>query len=871
MARPEPKKCPSDLILTASETRKQQPQTETMKTFPVLLGALLTAAATPQSLGAPSCLPPPANLVGWWSGEGNADDTVGARNGTLQGGATALAAGVVGACFSFDGTNSYVQIPDSVALRPTNLTIEAWVRFSSLDSAGNSQPGQQYIVFKQNTRSSYFEGFYLAKERRSGGDVFVFGVSSASGQGVEVNSAPIIATGVWYHLAGVRGPNFIQLYLNGQFVGQASVTFPQDYASSPLFFGTSGRSYWDRKLKGNLDEVSLYNRPLSATEIGALYAAGTAGKCKGGTPPTIAAQPQSQNVVVGGNAVFTVAASGGAPLSYQWLFRGTNSLADGSKFSGATTSTLTITGVQLTDAGGYSVVVSNSIGVAASATAVLTVAAAPLAPSITTQPASQTASAGANVVFNVAASGSAPLAYRWQKDSTGLNNGGTISGATTATLALASVQAGDAGNYRVVVTNAGGAVTSQVAVLSVNLSPVITTQPASRTAVVGGSTTFSVVASGTSPLAYRWRFNGSSLTDGGQISGASSPILSIGNVQAANAGGYSVQVSNVAGVVTSQVAVLTLPGNCVLPPAGLVGWWPGDGNANDIVGGRNGTLQGGATANAPGVVGTGFSLDGVNNYVQIPDSPVLKPAELTVECWVKWNNLTTAGTSVYPGQQYIVFKQNSRYADFEGYVLSKDRTWNDIVLWEVTSASGQLVRIDTTSPVTTNVWYHLAGVRGSNYIQVYFNGRLEAQTNVNFPQDYGNRPLFFGTSGQSYWDRKLSGVIDEVSLYNRALSASEIAALYAAGAAGKCKPGGLAMPIAPSLAAGAPGIRAAFAANGNFHFTLTGPEGKACVIEYSSDLEHWIEAGRDTLVGGQALFTEPMNAPRRFYRARLLP
>jgi len=242
-----------------------------------------------------------------------------------------------------------------------------------------------------------------------------------------------------------------------------------------------------------------------------------------------------------------------------------------------------------------------------------------------------------------------------------------------------------------------------------------------------------------------------------------------------------------------------------------VGWWPGDGNANDIVGTNNGIFRGGATADAPAVVGNGFSLDGTNKYIEIPDSPVLKPDELTVECWVKWDKLTTPGTSIYPGQQYIVFKQNTRGYDFEGYVLSKDRTWADIILWEVTSTSGQLVRIDSTSPVTTNVWYHLAAVRGPNYIQLYFNGQLEAQTNVTFPQNYGDWPLYFGTSGQAYYDKKLSGVIDEVALYNRALSASEIASLYAAGSAGKCKgTNGIVITAQPQSEVVAPGTTASF-------------------------------------------------------------
>ena len=89
--------------------------------------------------------------------------------------------------------------------------------------------------------------------------------------------------------------------------------------------------------------------------------------------------------------------------------------------------------------------------------------------------------------------------------------------------------------------------------------------------------------------------------------------------------------------------------------------------------------------------------------------------------------------------------------------------------------------------MTTNVWYHLAAVRGSNFIQLYVNGQLDSQTNVSFPQDYGTNALYFGTSGQPYWDRKLKGALDEVSLYNRALAAGEIAGIYAAGSAGKCR------------------------------------------------------------------------------------
>src|SRR5262249_16008290 len=147
-----------------------------------------------------------------------------------------------------------------------------------------------------------------------------FGVTSATGVAAEVDSTAAIATNVWYHLAAVRGSNFIQLYVNGAFIGQASVTFAQSYGTLPMFFGTSGQSFLVHKLSGTLDEVSLYNRALTSNEIAGIYAAGASGKCKPNAGVSITTQPQSQSIALGSNATFTVAASGPPTLSYQWLF-----------------------------------------------------------------------------------------------------------------------------------------------------------------------------------------------------------------------------------------------------------------------------------------------------------------------------------------------------------------------------------------------------------------------------------------------------------------------------------------------------------------------------------------------------------------------
>jgi alpha-tubulin suppressor-like RCC1 family protein len=311
------------------------------------------------------CQPSPNGLISWWPGDGNANDIAATNHGILQGGATAAFVGQVGNSFFFSGTNAYVQIPDSPALRPTNFTIETWVKLDAMNSPGSTaNPGVQFFVFKQNTLANYFEGFWLGKSRATGTDHFIFAVTSATGTFVPARSG-IMQTGIWYHLAAVRGPNFIQLYTNGQMAAQAPVNFPQNYGNHPLYFGTSGQPSYDAKMQGLLDEVTFYNRALTASEIAAIYAAGTAGKCK---EPEITLQPESQAIAIGSLATFTVAATGFGALTYQWRL-------DDVPLPGATNAMLTVTNLKLTDQGNYSVAVSNTFGLAISSNAWLQVTA----------------------------------------------------------------------------------------------------------------------------------------------------------------------------------------------------------------------------------------------------------------------------------------------------------------------------------------------------------------------------------------------------------------------------------------------------------------------------------------------------------------
>ncbi len=171
-------------------------------------------------------------------------------------------------------------------------------------------------------------------------------------------------------------------------------------------------------------------------------------------PLLITTQPQSQTNATETTAVFNVTGQGTAPLVFQWRFNGTN-------LTGANTNFYSIANVQTTNAGDYDVVMSDFSGSVTSAVAVLSIAGAPAAPSITAPPQNQVVNAGSSATFSVAASGTAPLNFQWRF------NGADIFNATNTSIAISNVQQTNAGNYFVVVTNSAGSVTSAVATLTV--------------------------------------------------------------------------------------------------------------------------------------------------------------------------------------------------------------------------------------------------------------------------------------------------------------------------------------------------------------------------------------------------------------------
>ena len=176
-----------------------------------------------------------------------------------------------------------------------------------------------------------------------------------------------------------------------------------------------------------------------------------------GDPPTITTPLQDQIVPTGSNATFSVSASGSTALSYRWQFQGSN-------IAGATTPAYTITNVNASKTGDYTVLVSNVVGTAAS-NARLDLSAAP---QIVTNPASRTVPAGTNATLTVGVSGSPVLTYRWHRNETALSDGAGIGGAATSSLTISNFQTLNEGAYHVVVSNSFGTVPSVPAQLMVD-------------------------------------------------------------------------------------------------------------------------------------------------------------------------------------------------------------------------------------------------------------------------------------------------------------------------------------------------------------------------------------------------------------------
>ncbi len=401
------------------------------------LGAAVAAlAALNVSAQTTNCVPPASGLISWWPGDGNANDFLGRANGTYSGGYTT---GIVGQAF----TSVSVAISNSPSLNPTNgITIEAWV-LTSGGGGGNSF----YVVSKDGDTANRQYILSIGPYGRFRAHIGVPALVYFDGQ-------TVVQPNTWYHVAMTYDRVALNLYVNGNLDGTIGATGPILVTPEPVRLG--GGSPYTPYYSGIIDEASLYDRALSASEIQAIYSANGAGKCKIPFPASIVSEPNSRTQNAGTDALFSVGAIGTPPLTYQWEINSTN-------VAGATGSNLTLTNVQSRDAGVYRVVVTNSVATVTSAPANLVVS--PTAPVVQAGPPNRNAIAGTQLSLFVSAYGSEPLNYQWRLNATNLP------GATGASLVFDAVQTTDAGKYDADISNSFGSVTSRVATLTVRDYP----------------------------------------------------------------------------------------------------------------------------------------------------------------------------------------------------------------------------------------------------------------------------------------------------------------------------------------------------------------------------------------------------------------
>lgn len=249
---------------------------------------------------------------------------------------------------------------------------------------------------------------------------------------------------------------------------------------------------------------------------------------------------------------------------------------------------------------------------------------------------------------------------------------------------------------------------------------------------------------------------------------------------------------------SDDVTVTVNPQPCLTPPRGLVGWWQGEGNYNDLVSGNNGTPLNGPTF-ISGQVGQAFKLDGTDDAIQIADATSLKPANISVSAWVKFDSLNSVTSDA--GLQYILFKRGN--GPFEAFSLFKLRGTgpDDRIHFLVGSNPTVNLRAAavSTTVITTGQFYHLVGTYDGHDIKLYVNGVLERTQPANFDIGYINgKPLVIGGSGEPF-NGRVRGLVDEVQIYNRVLSATEAQSIYETGTSGLC-PGEVNHP--PTVNAG---------------------------------------------------------------------
>jgi hypothetical protein len=459
----------------------------------------------------------------------------------------------------------------------------------------------------------------------------------------------------WNGIDGAQEPsdyNYRQFngWGDGEYGGNHAYSFNvRSYPTSSLQSGTNTITFFSSNIVHHGIEI-LWPGPGLIVRYG-----GSAGT----VPASITSHPASKSVAVGGTATFSVGASGTAPLAYQWQ-------KNDADINGANGASYTTPAATLADDGTtYRCVVHNDYGTATSNRAVLTVGSGTVSPVIDKDPTDQTVTVGQTATFSVEASGTAPLSYKWQKNSADID--GAISSSYTTP---ATTKADSGALFRCVVTNAGGDATSNAARLIVlsSAAPAIAHEPVDQLVGVGQPATFRVIAQGAAPIAFQWKKNGA------PINGATDSIYTTPATVLGDSGTvYTCMVKNTLDSVLSASAKLMVTTGSVSVLANA-GFEQGTASWAFYTNG-NGTFSA-VTADAqhPHAAQVAIATEGGN--VQLYQSGV------TVEAGFQYTFYFRAKSSSGHNVSVSIQQHGTPFASYglPGQVFDLDTVWKDLTV-----------------------------------------------------------------------------------------------------------------------------------------------------------------------------------------------
>ncbi len=698
--------------------------------FAVLAVALIIVLGwRPTKAGIFTAKNPTTNgLIGYWNfeeGDPNAtatDRSGSGNNGTLTNGPT-VTSGIIGQALKFDGSNDYVEIADNNALDlTTSGTISAWINVTS-QPAGNG-----FIVNKAINESTTPNGYsisYIANGGCSSG----YQIRIDIGNGTSYNAPGLCGTlslNRWYHLAGTwSSGGTVVVYLDGAQAGSVANTVTPTNNATTLTIG-AGRNTGsiDDFFTGKIDEVRLYNRALSAAEIAAIY--------QTTTHRTIMKSPPLNNGLIG----YWNFEEGSGTTANDRSGNGNNgSIEGGAPFTdGKIGQALDLDGTD------DRVLVTTNSGLETNTnvTVALWINPDDAAKATSQQLASKYSSTPQNgYVLYIPASVNT---IKWELRL------GSCCQAVQALTALVN------GTWQHVVATYDGAT------LKVYINGVLENSSAS-----------SGTLTSTNNLALGADWSGATVQP---FDGRMDEVRLYN--RALSAGEIAALYQSTAVFRPTRKATINTSQNTRFNNS-LVGLWSFNGpdvsgtTATDISGnGNTGTLTNGPTV-VPGIIGQALNFDGVNDYVNVGNASGLNPSTaITLAGWIKivdtTSQLPIVARWAASSFRYMidVFNKNARFF--------------------IRDSAGTQGLVTGSTALEPGTWYHVAGVYNGTTMTLYVNAVSEGALSGSIPasMDAGTAATLIGTKGDATTEY-FNGPIDELRIYNRALSSSEITEIYNAG------------------------------------------------------------------------------------------